>query len=54
MILIDEEIIKKLEKVLANYPDILSEFGIKDHILKVYKSLTQKYDTQKRSYIKSI
>ena len=37
MVLIDEERIKTLEEVLANYPDILSEFGIKDHILKAYK-----------------
>ena len=37
MILINEERIKKLEKVLANYPDMLSEFGIKEQILKSFK-----------------
>ena len=37
MILINEERIKKLEKVLANYPDILSEFEIKEQIIKAFK-----------------
>ncbi len=37
MILIDEERIKKLKKVLANYPDILSEFEIKEQIIKTFK-----------------
>ena len=35
--MISEERIKKLEKVLANYPDILSEFGIKEQIIKAFK-----------------
>ena len=37
MAIFDEERIKKLEKVLANYPDILSEFRIKEQILKAFK-----------------
>ena len=37
MVIISEEGIKKLEKVLVNYPDILSEFGIKEQILKAFK-----------------
>ena len=37
MILIKEERIKKLENVLANYPDILSEFEIKEQIIKAFK-----------------
>jgi len=37
MVIIDEERIKKLEKVLANYPDILSEFEIKEQIIKAFK-----------------
>ncbi len=35
--MISEEGIKKLEKVLANYPNIFSEFGIKEQIFKLYK-----------------
>ena len=35
--MISEERIKKLEKVLAYYPDILSEFEIKDQIIKAFK-----------------
>ena len=35
--MISEERIKKLEKVLANYPDILSEFEIKEQIIKAFK-----------------
>ena len=31
MVIISEERIKKLEKVLANYSDILNEFGIKKY-----------------------
>jgi len=37
MVIISEEGIKKLEEVLANYPDILSEFEIKEHIIKAFK-----------------
>ena len=37
MIIVREERIKALEKVLANYPDLLSEFGIKDQILQAFK-----------------
>ena len=37
MILINKERIKKLKKVLANYPDILSEFEIKEQIIKAFK-----------------
>ena len=37
MAIFDEERIKKLEKVLANYPDILSEFEIKEQIIKAFK-----------------
>lgn len=37
MIIISTERIKKLEKVLVNYPDILSEFGIKDQIITAFK-----------------
>jgi len=37
MSIINEERIKKLEKVLTNYPDILSEFGIKKQIIKTFK-----------------
>ncbi len=37
MILIDEERIKKLKKVIANYQDILSEFEIKEQIIKTFK-----------------
>lgn len=37
MVIINEERIKKLEKVLTNYPEILSEFGIKEHIIKAFK-----------------
>ena len=37
MVIINEERIKKLEKVLANYPDILSEFEIKEQIIKAFK-----------------
>lgn len=37
MVNISEERIKKLEKVLANYPDILSEYGIKNQITKAFK-----------------
>lgn len=36
MVMLREDRIKKLEKVLANYPDILSEFGIKEQILKSF------------------
>ena len=35
--MISEERIKKLEKILANYPDILSEFEIKEQIIKAFK-----------------
>ena len=35
--MISEERIKKLENVLANYPDILSEFEIKEQIIKAFK-----------------
>ena len=35
--MISEERIKKLEKILANYPDILSEFEIKEQIIKTFK-----------------
>ena len=34
---VSEERIKKLEKILDNYPDILGEFGIKDQIIKAFK-----------------
>ncbi len=37
MVTISEERIKNLEKVIADYPDILSEFEIKDQILNAYK-----------------
>lgn len=37
MVIISEERIKKLEKVLAKYPDILSEFEIKEQIIKAFK-----------------
>ncbi len=37
MVIISEERIKKLENVLANYPDMLSEFGIKQQIIKAFK-----------------
>ncbi len=37
MFLVSEERIKKLEKILANYPDILSELRIKDQIIKAFK-----------------
>ncbi len=37
MVIINEERIKKLEKVLANYPDILSEFEIKEQIIRTFK-----------------
>lgn len=37
MAIINEEKIKKLETVLTNYPDILSEFGIKKQIIKTFK-----------------
>ena len=37
MVIINEERIKKLEKILANYPDILSEFEIKEQIIKAFK-----------------
>ena len=37
MVIISEERIKKLEKVLTNYPDILSEFGIKKQIIEAFK-----------------
>ena len=35
--MINEERIKKLEKVLDNYPDILSEFEIKEQIIRTFK-----------------
>lgn len=35
--MISEGRIRKLEKVLAYYPDILSEFEIKDQIIKAFK-----------------
>ena len=35
--MINEARIKKLEKILANYPDILSEFGIREQVLKSFK-----------------
>ncbi len=34
MFIINEERIKRLERVLANYSDIFSEIGIKDLIIK--------------------
>ena len=37
MVFISEERIIKLERILANYPDILSEYGIKELIVKTYK-----------------
>ncbi len=37
MVFVSKERIKKLEKVLANYPDILSEFEIKEQIIKAFK-----------------
>jgi len=37
MVIISEERIKKLEKILSNYPDILSEFGLKNQIIKAFK-----------------
>ncbi|GAI45066.1 unnamed protein product [marine sediment metagenome] len=35
--MVSEERIKKLEEVLANYPDILSEFEIKEQIINAFK-----------------
>jgi len=37
MAIISEERIKKLEKILSNYPDILSEFKIRNQIIKAFK-----------------
>ena len=37
MVIISGERIKNLEKVLAKYPDILSEFEIKEQIIKAFK-----------------
>ena len=37
MVSISEKRIKKLEKLLANYSDILSEFEIKEQIIKTFK-----------------
>ena len=37
MSIIKEERIKKLEKILSNYPDILSESGIKKQIINTFK-----------------
>jgi len=34
MAMISERRIKKLKKVLENYPNLLSEFGIKEQIIK--------------------
>jgi len=34
---VSEKRIKNLENVLANYPDLLSEFGIKGQIIKAFK-----------------
>jgi len=36
MFIINKERIKRLERILANYSDILSEFGIKDQIIKAF------------------
>ncbi len=36
MFIINEERIKKLKGILANYSDILSEFGIKGQIIKAF------------------
>ena len=37
MVIINDEEVKKLEEVLMNYSDILSEFGIKEQIIKSFK-----------------
>ena len=37
MVKIDKEKLVKLENIIAKYPDILNEFGIKDLIMKAYK-----------------
>ncbi len=37
MVIIKEEEVKKLEKVLVKYPKILSEFEIKEQIINVFK-----------------
>ena len=36
MFIINEKRVKRLERILANYSDILSEFGIKEQIIKAY------------------
>ena len=37
MVIISEERVKNLVRVLSSYSDILSEFGIKDQIIKTFK-----------------
>jgi len=37
MAFINKEKIRKLEEIIAYYPDILSEFEIKDQIIKAFK-----------------
>jgi len=37
MVVASEERIKKLEKILVNYSNLLSEFGNKDQIVEAFK-----------------
>lgn len=37
MVIINDEDVKKLQEVLAKHPDLLSEFGIKEQIIKSFK-----------------
>lgn len=37
MVFVSKEKVNRLEKVLAKYPDILSEFEIKEQIIKAFK-----------------
>ena len=37
MVFVSKEKVNRLEEVLANYPDILSEFEIKEQIIKAFK-----------------
>ena len=37
MVFVRKEKVNRLEEVLANYPDILSEFEIKEQIIKAFK-----------------